>query len=357
MRRWSISSSGRRAITGLGRSSGPGAGGPARPGTRGDRAVVETEFPVEDKFKSLPKRPVVKAGGARTAFLTIQEGCDKFCAFCVVPYTRGAEYSRAVADVVAEAEALAANGVREITLLGQNVNAYHGAGPDGAEWGLGRLLFRLAEVPGLARLRYTTSHPRDMDDDAARRASRPRCRHALSASARAVRLRPRAEGHEPQAHGGRLPRARRPHPRRRGPTSRCRRISSSAFPARRRRSSRRRWRSRPAPSATRRPSRSNTRPGPARRPPMRAIRSPEDGEGRAPGPPQRAAERRPGRLRAILRRAHPRRAGREARPPSGPDDRPLALSSVRGDRGAREPLAGQIVPVRIESAGPNSLRR
>ncbi len=132
----------------------------------GGAAVVETEFPVEDKFAALPKRPVVrKDAGARTAFLTVQEGCDKFCAFCVVPYTRGAEYSRSVADVVAEAEALSAAGVREITLLGQNVNAYHGAGPDGAEWGLGRLLFRLAEIPGLARLRYTTSHPRDMDDE------------------------------------------------------------------------------------------------------------------------------------------------------------------------------------------------
>lgn len=127
--------------------------------------VVETEFPVEDKFKSLPKRPVVRKGAsAKTAFLTIQEGCDKFCAFCVVPYTRGGEYSRPVADVVAEAEALAAGGVREITLLGQNVNAYHGEGPGGGEWGLGRLLFRLAELPGVARLRYTTSHPRDMDD-------------------------------------------------------------------------------------------------------------------------------------------------------------------------------------------------
>ena len=128
-------------------------------------SVVETEFPATSKFHALPKRPVARAGGARTAFLTVQEGCDKFCAFCVVPYTRGAEYSRSVAEVVAEAEALAANGVREITLLGQNVNAYHGTGPDGAEWGLGRLLFRLAEVPGLARLRYTTSHPRDMDDE------------------------------------------------------------------------------------------------------------------------------------------------------------------------------------------------
>jgi len=98
------------------------------------------------------------------AFLTVQEGCDKFCTFCVVPYTRGSEVSRAVASIVAEATRLAGEGVREVTLLGQNVNAWHGVGPDGRAWGLGQLLFRLAEIPGLDRLRYTTSHPRDMDD-------------------------------------------------------------------------------------------------------------------------------------------------------------------------------------------------
>jgi len=95
----------------------------------------------------------------------VQEGCDKFCTFCVVPYTRGAEFSRPADRIVAEARRLAAEGVREITLLGQNVNAYHGAGPDGRDWGLARLLRALAEIEGLARLRYTTSHPRDMDDD------------------------------------------------------------------------------------------------------------------------------------------------------------------------------------------------
>jgi tRNA-2-methylthio-N6-dimethylallyladenosine synthase len=100
-----------------------------------------------------------------TAFLTVQEGCDKFCTFCVVPYTRGSEVSRPVAQIVAEAERLAEAGVREVTLLGQNVNAWHGEGADGNEWGLGGLLFRLAEIPGIARLRYTTSHPRDMDDE------------------------------------------------------------------------------------------------------------------------------------------------------------------------------------------------
>jgi tRNA-2-methylthio-N6-dimethylallyladenosine synthase len=98
------------------------------------------------------------------AFLTVQEGCDKFCTFCVVPYTRGAEVSRPVGAIVAEARRLAAAGVRELTLLGQNVNAWRGEGPDGKRWGLGRLLTRLAEIPGIDRLRYTTSHPRDMDD-------------------------------------------------------------------------------------------------------------------------------------------------------------------------------------------------
>ncbi len=124
--------------------------------------VLETEFPVEDKFDNLPT-PRHQTGPA--VFLTIQEGCDKFCTFCVVPYTRGAEFSRPVADVIAEARQLVRGGAREITLLGQNVNAYHGVGPNGAAVGLGDLLRRMAdEVDGLERLRYTTSHPRDVDD-------------------------------------------------------------------------------------------------------------------------------------------------------------------------------------------------
>ncbi|BCH20268.1 tRNA-2-methylthio-N(6)-dimethylallyladenosine synthase [Mesorhizobium sp. L-8-10] len=133
---------------------------------RGGAKVVETDYAIEDKFEHLPqpKRSEVARRGV-TAFLTVQEGCDKFCTFCVVPYTRGSEVSRPVSQILAEAERLAAAGVREVTLLGQNVNAWHGAGPDGKEWGLGRLLHRLAEIPGLARLRYTTSHPRDMDDE------------------------------------------------------------------------------------------------------------------------------------------------------------------------------------------------
>ncbi|HWT57544.1 MAG TPA: tRNA (N6-isopentenyl adenosine(37)-C2)-methylthiotransferase MiaB [Rhizobium sp.] len=127
--------------------------------------VVDTEYAIEDKFEHLPiaESRKIRARGV-TAFLTVQEGCDKFCTFCVVPYTRGSEVSRPVAQIVEEAEKLVEGGVREITLLGQNVNAWHGAGPLGEAWSLGDLLYRLAEIPGLARLRYTTSHPRDMDD-------------------------------------------------------------------------------------------------------------------------------------------------------------------------------------------------
>ena len=127
--------------------------------------VVDTEFPEEDKFAHLPapRREVTISRGL-TAFLTVQEGCDKFCSFCVVPYTRGAEVSRPVAQVLAEARGLAEAGVREVTLLGQNVNAYHGLDGDGRTVSLGALCHKLAEIEGLERIRYTTSHPRDMDD-------------------------------------------------------------------------------------------------------------------------------------------------------------------------------------------------
>jgi tRNA-2-methylthio-N6-dimethylallyladenosine synthase len=127
--------------------------------------VVETDFPAEDKFDYLPAEGASRGAGGLTAFLSIQEGCDKFCSFCVVPFTRGAEVSRPAAAVIAEARRLVARGACEITLLGQNVNAWHGAGVDGGVWGLGRLLRALAALPGVARLRYTTSHPRDMDDE------------------------------------------------------------------------------------------------------------------------------------------------------------------------------------------------
>jgi tRNA-2-methylthio-N6-dimethylallyladenosine synthase len=125
------------------------------------QTVLDTEFPEEDKFELLPKS---RARSAPSAFLTVQEGCDKFCAFCVVPYTRGAEASRPASRILREAEDLVARGAREITLLGQNVNAFHGEGAEG-EWGLGRLIRALAGIEGLARIRYTTSHPNDMGDD------------------------------------------------------------------------------------------------------------------------------------------------------------------------------------------------
>ena len=132
---------------------------------RAGEKVVETDYAVEDKFDHLPQpKPAATRSRGVTAFLTVQEGCDKFCTFCVVPYTRGSEVSRPVERIVSEAQRLAETGVRELTLLGQNVNAWHGEGPDGTEWGLGRLLRRLADIPGIARLRYTTSHPRDMDE-------------------------------------------------------------------------------------------------------------------------------------------------------------------------------------------------
>ena len=124
---------------------------------------VDTDFPAEDKFEHLPKPAATRRAPA--AFLTVQEGCDKFCAFCVVPYTRGAEVSRPAARILAEARDLVARGVREITLLGQNVNGWHGDAPQGGAWGFGRLIRAIAEIDGLDRIRYTTSHPNDMADD------------------------------------------------------------------------------------------------------------------------------------------------------------------------------------------------
>jgi tRNA-2-methylthio-N6-dimethylallyladenosine synthase len=127
--------------------------------------LVDTEFAAESKFDALEPagRAAIRRRGV-SAFVTVQEGCDKFCTFCVVPYTRGAEVSRPVEKILAEVGHLARAGVREVTLIGQNVDAYHGEGPDGRAWTLGRLLHRVAEVPGIARIRYTTSHPRDVDE-------------------------------------------------------------------------------------------------------------------------------------------------------------------------------------------------
>jgi tRNA-2-methylthio-N6-dimethylallyladenosine synthase len=134
------------------------------------RRIVDTNFPEEDKFAKLPDRVVPEkpqqgAAGTASAFLTVQEGCDKFCTFCVVPYTRGMEFSRPVAGLLDEARRLIERGVRELTLLGQNVNAYHGQGPDGTDWTLAKLIRAIGELEGLERVRYTTSHPHDMGDD------------------------------------------------------------------------------------------------------------------------------------------------------------------------------------------------
>jgi tRNA-2-methylthio-N6-dimethylallyladenosine synthase len=132
----------------------------------GERQLVETALPTQAKFAHLDGAPApAPRPRSVTAFVTIQEGCDKFCTFCVVPYTRGSEFSRPVERIEAEVRRLAARGVREVTLLGQNVNAYHGDGPDGAAWSLGRLLDHLSHIEGIERLRYTTSHPRDMDEE------------------------------------------------------------------------------------------------------------------------------------------------------------------------------------------------
>ena len=130
----------------------------------GGEKMVDTEFPLDDRFDALPapRRDVIRSRGI-SAFVTVQEGCDKFCTFCVVPYTRGVEISRPVEKIAAEVTRLTDNGVREITLIGQNVNAYHGLGSDGRELPFGYLIRRLAKIPGVARLRYTTSHPCDME--------------------------------------------------------------------------------------------------------------------------------------------------------------------------------------------------
>src|ERR1700728_1253999 len=131
-----------------------------------DGKAIDTEFPADDKFNHLaaPSVAAIRARGV-SAFVTVQEGCDKFCTFCVVPYTRGVEMSRPVQKILAEVERLADAGVREVTLIGQNVNAYHGEGPDGRPWSLARLLEHIARLRGIDRLRYTTSHPLDMADD------------------------------------------------------------------------------------------------------------------------------------------------------------------------------------------------
>jgi len=130
--------------------------------TRATGQVLDTDFPEESKFDGLPQARTLDGA---TAFLAIQEGCDKFCTYCVVPYTRGAEYSRPPADVLAEARKLVEVGAQEITFLGQNVNSYHGEAKDGSEWNLARLIREAADIDGLERIRFTTSYPAEVDDD------------------------------------------------------------------------------------------------------------------------------------------------------------------------------------------------
>jgi tRNA-2-methylthio-N6-dimethylallyladenosine synthase len=161
--------------------------------------VIDTDFPAESKFDHLPHAAAPQSEGGVTAFLSIQEGCDKFCSFCVVPYTRGAEASRPAASVLAEARRMVAAGAREITLLGQNVNAYHGEGPDGGAWSLARLLRELADIPGVAALHHQPSarHGRRPDRGAWRIAGAD----AVPAFAGAERIGPHAVGDEPAAYG------------------------------------------------------------------------------------------------------------------------------------------------------------
>ena len=181
----------------------------ARASRAAGERVLNTDFPVESKFDFLPGE---SAATGVSSFLSVQEGCDKFCTFCVVPYTRGAEFSRPAAQILAEARRMVDAGAREITLLGQNVNAYHGDGPtSGTTWGLGRLIRELAEIDGLLRIRYTTSHPRDMDDDLiAAHGDVPQLMPFVHLPVQSG-FRPHPGGDEPQAHGRRLSPHHRPH--------------------------------------------------------------------------------------------------------------------------------------------------
>ena len=296
-------------------------------------------------------RRVTQARGV-TAFVTVQEGCDKFCTFCVVPYTRGAEVSRPVEKIVAEVEDLAEAGVREITLLGQNVNAYHGEGPDGRTWSLANLCARLAEVPGIARLRYTTSHPNDMDDDliAAHRdlpALMPFLHLPVQSGSDTI-LAAMNRKHNcdliARSCGGCAPRGR---------ILRCPRISSSAFPARAMPISRRRSISF-ARSALRARSSSNIRRVPARPAPTWMTQVPEDVKAARLIELQDLveAQRRAfnqslvGRTLAVLFEKTGRHAGQIA-------GRSPYLQPVQVD--ASDTMIGWVAPVEITGVGPNSL--
>ena len=325
---------------------------PDAPRARRDRRrSVDTEFPVEDKFDLLkgPSREATRARGV-TAFVTVQEGCDKFCTFCVVPYTRGAEVSRPVTKIVAEVERLADAGVREVTLIGQNVNAYHGEGPDGA----------VDARPTAPSRRRNAGHR------APALHHQPSARHGRQPDRRASRL----AGLMPQLHlpvqsgSDRILAAmNRRHTRaeylpsslacaRRGLTSRSRPISSSVFRARARRISATRsdWSRR---SVSRARSRSNIRRARARRPPTWS-RVPEPVKAERLQRLQAAIDRQQARVQCAMRRPQLRRAVREAGPASGPDGGALALSAARAGHGAGG-LDGRDRGVTVTALGANSL--
>ncbi len=311
--------------------------------TRMAGGVLDTDFPAEAKFDLLPEEA---APQGPAAFLTVQEGCDKFCTFCVVPYTRGAEYSRPVASVLAEARRLVDGGAREITLLGQNVNAYHGEAPRwSGTWGLGRLIRALAEIDGLERIRYTTSHPRDMDDDliAAHRdvpalmpylhlpvqAGSDRILAAMNRRHTRRRLSP---DRRPAARGAARPRPvvglhrrlpRRDRRRLRGDAARWSRRSATPRPIR---SSTARVRARPAADARRPGARAGQgrAAGPPAGPARRAADRLQPGQG---GPDHAGAVRPPGQACRPAGRAQPLAAG-------GPRRR--ARRAARRDRPGRD---------------------
>ena len=295
--------------------------------------IVDTEFPVEDKFDVLaaPAREAIAKRGI-AAFVTVQEGCDKFCTFCVVPYTRGAEVSRPVEKIAAEVERLAAAGVREVTLIGQNVNAYHGEGADGRPSTLGAIAApsRRGARHRAPALHHQPSARHERRSD--RRPWRSAGADALCAPAGAVRLRPHAGGDEPQAYAQGLSRRDRAPARQRGPISPSPPISSSAFPARPKTISatRSRWWTRSALPA---PTPSSIRRARARRPPRwkPRFRRPKR---RAPATAAGLDHPPSARLQCQLYRPHRRGAAGKAGPAPWATGRQNPISTDGAGHGA-----------------------
>ena len=313
--------------------------------------IIETEFPAAEKFETLP---APKPRAPASAFLTVQEGCDKFCTFCVVPYTRGSEYSRPVAQILDEAKRLAERGVKEITLLGQNVNAYHGAGPSGKTWDLAQLLGALSNVDGVERLRFTTSHPNEMTDAliAAHR-DLPKLMPYLHLPFQAGSDRI-LKADESQAHDGRL----FPH---RG-KAQGRAARSGAFDRHHCGLSRRKRHRFPGNDAGRRDSK--VHPGLFV---QRNSCSPRNPRSRSRRSGQRERQNRSSSPAAILAQCSADGVQREhggpgigrtremARQEGGADRGPVSLSASRACRG-RSSTDGKITPVEIMGASQNSLR-